>query len=325
MIAKMTGSAKLRFLVLLFGVTYRGAAGGSIGENVSTVDEFWKFPACEMKCANGGYCSLVERTTDELARMAQSGKLISSCVCKPGFAGVACENLDQDCILPEKKCSNGFPCRAIKTDSNGTTEWSCDCALADSLSDFAGKMCRNPLTEYCNGKFDPHAPMAFCTNGGRCRGDFLGAQVDPGNTTVNSFYQDAGCICPRDFYGPHCEFLRLNVVDDVDNNFDSNDDTEKATPITSSSDHRNPIAPVLTAIFVLLSASLVITAVVLHIRQQGLPPVRRVQFRGHGDNISIMSTTTLNHGQYLGNIQFLDEGILTQQELDTVFETVELS
>ncbi|KAG7336909.1 hypothetical protein IV203_006174 [Nitzschia inconspicua] len=316
--------SSLYLLMLLVGVTGGEVEIGSEDNRRQTAkNEFWNFASCEMKCANGGYCSLVEGTADELARMAQSGKLISTCICKPGFSGVTCQHVDQRCSLPERKCSNGFPCQVVNTDKNGTIEWSCDCAMADSLSDFAGKMCREPLTEYCNGKFDPHAPFAFCTNGGRCRGDFMGAQVDPGNTMVNAFYQDAGCICPRDFYGPHCEFLKLNVIDDLENSLA--EEIRTPPPTNQPSQTRKHLAPVLTSIFVLLSASLLITAVMLHFREERIPTVRRVQFWGTEDNVSVMWMSTVHHGQYLGNIQFLDEGIITEQDLATVFEDVELT
>lgn len=301
------------------------AVDTSKDDHATLEEEFWNFASCDMKCANDGYCSLIEGTVDELTHLAQSGKLITSCVCKPGYTGVACENIHQDCILSEKKCSNGFPCREVNTDQNGTVDWKCDCALADSMSEFAGKMCRDPLTEYCSGKFDPHAPLSFCTNGGRCRGDFIGAQVDAGNTTVNAIYQHAGCLCPRDFYGPHCEFLKLNVIDDLGNNFDFNKDSGNPSSTQPTTEKRSHLAPILTGVFILLSVSLVITAVVLHYRQVILPPVRRIQFRGYGDNVTVMTMSTEYHGQYLGNIQFLDEGIISQHELDTIFENVELS
>jgi hypothetical protein len=75
-------------------------------------------------------------------------------------------------------------------------------------------MCRRPYTEYCakdlyNAKQEKQQPpTTFCTNGGKCRGSILAAQLAPRNTTVNELYQNLGCICPPEFYGPHCEILR---------------------------------------------------------------------------------------------------------------------
>jgi hypothetical protein len=299
-------------------------ADGAQNRQGTTTSEFWKFASCAMTCANDGYCSLVDGTADELARMAQSGKLISYCVCTLGFTGIACDNIKQECNLPERKCSNGFPCDAIESDENETTRWGCDCALADSLSDFAGRMCRDPLTEYCSGKFDPHVPLSFCTNGGRCQGDVINKEIYQENTTAHGFNQNAGCVCPRDFFGPHCEFLRLNVVDDFGDVVDFNGDHEKSSPSISSGQKRTCRTPVLATIFVLLSASLVITTVVFQIRHQKLALVRRVQF-GSDSSSSTKSVKTVNQGPYLGNIQFLDEGFIIPQDIDTVLEKAEFT
>lgn len=273
---------------------------------------------------------MIDGTSDDLAHVAQSGKLVASCHCKPGFTGIACENIDQECILPERKCSNGSPCRPKEND-DGSTKWACDCALADSLSEFAGQMCRNPLTEYCSGKFDPHSPLVFCTNGGRCRADIIGAQVDPGNTTVNSLYQHAGCVCPRDFYGPHCEFLRLNIVDDLDESFDFKEVEKGIDGATRpSAERKNKYSFALAILFACMSAALVAIAIKLHFRRRPVgPPVDEVDVNKSQENVSVMSMGTANHGSHwLENVDFLDEGIIVENEgvgrLETVYESPEL-
>ena len=96
----------------------------------------------------------------------------------------ACENVLEQCSLPERRCHNGAPCS-----QNKDGEWGCDCSIADVMSPFAGKMCRKPITEYCSGKFQPGAALSFCTNGGRCLADFIAAQVAPGDTSVNKKFQ----------------------------------------------------------------------------------------------------------------------------------------
>jgi hypothetical protein len=292
---------------------------------IKTEDDFWVFPSCDIPCANGGYCNLVDGTADELVHMAQSGRLVSTCHCKPGFTGIACENIHQECYLPERKCSNGMPCRAINNDDE-STEWVCDCALADSLSKFAGKMCRDPITEYCSGKFDPHAPLVFCTNGGRCRSDVIGAQVDPRNTTVNKDYQHAGCICPPDFYGPHCEFLKLNVVDDIDESFEFKDQQDDNSNTTTKPRARNSSLTFgLAVLFALLSLSLVAIAIKLHTKQPKTTPVDEVRFGISRDNVSVISMSTANQRtHYLDNVDFLDEGIIVPQRLDTIYENPEI-
>ena len=140
---------------------------------------------CDLVCSNGGYCTLREGEPDELAKSAQSGKLIEVCVCQPGFTGVACESVVKQCSNEARTCHNGLPCELDPLDG----EWKCDCSDADSLSSFAGKMCRNPATEYCSGRFRPDSDLSFCTNGGRCKADFIAAQIAPGDTSVNRAYQ----------------------------------------------------------------------------------------------------------------------------------------
>jgi hypothetical protein len=153
-------------------------------QGFSNETSFTHVASCDLECANGGYCTLVQGTEAELAHEAQSGLLIEVCVCRPGFTGVACDNILEQCALPERLCHNKVPC---KRDSNG--DWGCDCSIAESLSNFAGSMCRSPITEYCTGKFDSNSALSFCTNGGRCLADFIAAKIAPGDTTVNKKYQ----------------------------------------------------------------------------------------------------------------------------------------
>lgn len=159
---------------------------------------------CTLSCENGGYCSYVATDIDVLTHEVQSGQLIQKCICQPGFGGLGCEIEVEECAVPERMCHNGLPC--VETAAG---DWKCDCNIADGVSSFAGSMCRKPYTEYCSGKFR-EADLTFCTNGGKCKSDFIAAEVAPGNFSVNEHYQHLGCVCNSDFYGPHCEFLRYN-------------------------------------------------------------------------------------------------------------------
>ena len=127
---------------------------------------------------------MMQGTVDDLSQQAQSGHLIEYCICPTGFTGTVCEQVVEECSLPERKCRNGAPCT-----QNAAGGWGCECSAADSISSFAGFQCRNMITEYCSGKYDPTAPVLFCTNGGRCEADFLAAQVAPGDTSLNRAYQ----------------------------------------------------------------------------------------------------------------------------------------
>jgi hypothetical protein len=160
--------------------------------------------SCDLSCANGGYCTLKEGTPEELLKQQQSGKLIEICVCQPGFTGVACDEIVEECSSSERRCHNGAPCQKDEDDN-----WTCSCDAAFALSSFAGSMCKKPITEYCSGRYKPDSALSFCTNGGRCKADFIAAQVAPGDTSVNLKYQHEGCVCAPEFHGPHCEFLKL--------------------------------------------------------------------------------------------------------------------
>lgn len=161
---------------------------------------------CQLGCEHGK-CFFVSDEPAQLAILVQSGKMIEQCECEDGYGGVACDIEHHSC-QSDGKCTNGVPCHYVQ----GTGEYSCDCAEADRVSKFAGMMCRNPYTEYCADKYDPNEETSFCTNGGKCKSSFIGAQVAPGNTTVNNEYRHLGCVCPKEFYGSHCEFLKLDPV-----------------------------------------------------------------------------------------------------------------
>jgi hypothetical protein len=145
---------------------------------------------CRLDCANGGRCEYTGTDEAQLSHDIQSGRLVQTCVCLPGFVGMGCE-------IPS-------PC-AGDHEEQGTQ---CDycTVVADEMSKFAGMMCRKPFTEYCNAAT---ATTDFCTNGGKCMASFVAAHFAPGNTTANSQFAGLGCICNPAFYGPHCELLKL--------------------------------------------------------------------------------------------------------------------
>ena len=221
-------------VLLVVAVTVATAAVADVADvvandNANAGDDFdesfWKFSTCDLECANGGYCRFVRGTADELSRKAQSGILVETCRCPSGYTGSTCQYdiVVEEEVPQERRCYSDLD----DADTNTTTTTrGCDCSLADDLSDFAGRMCRKPVTEYCSGKFDIHKPLLFCTNGGRCRQDILGATFlleEPGNDAIMSNTKNnAGCVCPGDFHGPHCEFLRMNDIDNNNNNNNKN-------------------------------------------------------------------------------------------------------
>lgn len=188
---------------------------------------------CGLSCEHGT-CTLASDRQEELSAMVQSGKMIEHCVCDEGYGGVACDLPIQPC-QSNGKCNNGRACQRAKA----TGELACECSDADGVSRFAGLMCRNPYTEYCADKYDPNESTSFCTNGGKCKSSFISAQVAPGNTTINNEYRHLGCVCPKEFYGPHCEFLKYDRESPPDNNADGNAETNTNTDANEENPEAN--------------------------------------------------------------------------------------
>lgn len=154
---------------------------------------------CHLACQNGGYCTNIsadERTTLEIF---SGGHMIDHCICPPGYSGLTCENVVEQCH--DLKCHNGAPCSF----KNG--QYLCDCSEADAISRFAGAMCRDPATSYC-GQGGIHN-RGFCTNGGLCKANL---SLDSSALLGNDYAINDGCHCPPEFEGPHCEFLKGRVL-----------------------------------------------------------------------------------------------------------------
>jgi hypothetical protein len=190
-------------------------------------------PPCDIRCRNGGTCYYISNDASQLEYESQAGRPIQRCHCPSGYGGVACEIPTEDCDLTTLTCRvSKRPCEPLpgfanSSSSSSTTGdgshpmFTCACYVADTIGRdaagatvgaFAGRACRKGYTEYCSSRYDPAAAkLYFCTNGGKCLADFLAARVAPGNTTANRDYEDAGCRCNSNFfYGPHCEFLKLD-------------------------------------------------------------------------------------------------------------------
>ena len=182
---------------------------------------------CDLECKNGGKCEYIPGSLDIIKHNAQTGILVQRCKCPPGFGGVGCEIPVERCVQDAKldpetgesiatfTCElSGLPCDHLPDGSA-----SCACHVADAVdANFAGNACRRWNTEYCTGELDMNSETIYlCTNGGKCQSDFIAAQIAPGDTKVNRQYADAGCVCNKHFYGPHCEFLDFdpshNIVD----------------------------------------------------------------------------------------------------------------
>lgn len=147
--------------------------------------------SCDMECQNNGVCRFLTRDVKELQKKMQAGQMIQECICPMGYHGMACE-------VDEQK----DPC------SKDESTQECECAAADETSKFSGEQCRRPFTQYCASlKESVGGHISYCTNGGKCMGDLIAAERSPWNTKNNYLFQHAGCICPPEFEGEHCEQL----------------------------------------------------------------------------------------------------------------------
>jgi hypothetical protein len=124
--------------------------------------------SCDLNCENGGYCSLYPFESSLVTSIPVDGSLHQLCVCPLGYTGLTCSEPTQELESCHEQdgtsvCRHGGLCREIGTSSNQSSEWVCDCGIADQVNAFAGAMCRQPATEYCN-----MSGSSFCTNGGTC-------------------------------------------------------------------------------------------------------------------------------------------------------------
>lgn len=157
--------------------------------------------------------------TSSASHNLADGTMREMCICPEGFTGLTCLHhvaKMEHCrsYNGQRYCLNGGICRQIMS-SKSDDEWRCDCIEADGISPFAGHMCRKPHTEYCNDE-----GTAFCTNGGTCKNNLV-------SQTIRLEYSGSdSCVCPKEFSGPHCEFLnelvainKLTLQEKIDETF----------------------------------------------------------------------------------------------------------
>jgi hypothetical protein len=154
--------------------------------------------ACELQCLNGGLCRWVSTDAIEIQGRMTRGESVQECLCQPGYGGTGCEVHVGMC-----------------PDLHNADE--CACALASQISALASeKYCTtsDQGVAFCYATDDQATQqnasvslqdVGFCVNGGMCTGSVLGNTDSPSN--VFAYKQDE-CLCPVDFDGPHCEFLK---------------------------------------------------------------------------------------------------------------------
>lgn len=168
---------------------------------------------CNLQCDNGGVCSLQplnahpsnsvhakeqQHSKSQIEQAPTDGHLAEFCLCPPSYTGLTCSeptNSMNECYHYQgnHRCKGGGFCRPLYTSTYDLEVmkeqiWKCDCLVADNVSNFAGAMCRDPSTEYCDQEGN-----SFCTNGGTCENNLVEYDV------VNQMYHNHRCVSIKEF------------------------------------------------------------------------------------------------------------------------------
>lgn len=118
-------------------------------------------PCSPDPCAPNGYCNSGDETLTTMDNYF--------CRCKPGYAGVNCQENINDCL--NATCHNGGSC------VDGINSYTCDCKWS-----FIGRYCQTQMK--CNSENNE----ATCKNNGVCVDEERGPR----------------CLCARGFQGDDC-------------------------------------------------------------------------------------------------------------------------
>jgi hypothetical protein len=175
---------------------------------------------CELQCLNGGLCRWVTTDATEVQSKMMRGESVQECLCQPGYGGTGCEVHVGMCPVLHN---------AVE----------CACTLASQISLLASEKYCTTSTQgvaYCYPSGDQATQqqatnvsaslqvVAFCVNGGMCTSSVLGSTDPPSNVFE---HEVDDCLCPVDFAGPHCEFLKK--YGDLLNSSNTNEKSELAS------------------------------------------------------------------------------------------------
>ena len=219
-------------------------------------------------------------TKDTGAGAGGGGGGDSNSVLEGFFTGFSGGNSVITTTTPETKTT--VPDEPGREQEQEQEQWTCECSAADERSEFAGRMCRNPITQYCQrGPYDPHLPtIHFCTNGGRCESDFsptskslFSTSTQPPSNNKDDVTGSTKCRCPKDFYGPHCEFFLTSEQDDGE----LSSSIQSVPPSIITTKKKTPGEKFLLAVFTLTVVALA-AAVILKRRNNSGRIARRRRF-----------------------------------------------
>eukprot|EP00567_Pseudictyota_dubia_P003415 CAMPEP_0197434992 /NCGR_PEP_ID=MMETSP1175-20131217/2650_1 /TAXON_ID=1003142 /ORGANISM="Triceratium dubium, Strain CCMP147" /LENGTH=565 /DNA_ID=CAMNT_0042963901 /DNA_START=144 /DNA_END=1841 /DNA_ORIENTATION=+ len=123
------------------------------------------------------------------------------CVCPEEWSGVACKRKVTICGEEEDQfaCFHGSKC--VELGSDAGSKWGCDCTTAKWMGEkefFSGLHCEYRSSDVCATQDEDGLEEGrwFCANGGVC------------NNEVTEVMKK--CDCPKEWFGPHCEYARGN-------------------------------------------------------------------------------------------------------------------
>ncbi|CAB9507402.1 Notch ligand involved in the mediation of Notch signaling (By similarity) [Seminavis robusta] len=155
--------------------------------------------SCPLNCQADGACARGNADFSEFMAIANNVPFMRDrdsggfyCQCPPGRTGLLCEREYQTCGDGAHFCFHGGKCLTGLKDAFGVDQHYCDCGDAEfEGKNYAGKYCEAEAVDVCG--IQPEFGVVFCTNGGKCRENFMD-------------YLDQPCICQNGFEGPHCEY-----------------------------------------------------------------------------------------------------------------------
>jgi len=159
--------------------------------------------------------------------------------CEAGMDGPDCSIPYEKCAdNGDRKCYNGSKCvRNNKKDSKtGDYNFHCDCSVAYGVSAFAGRECEHAATQVCEYSSSSLKKVSFCTNGGQCLEFVLQGEAH------------AGCDCPVEFVGSHCQYLKGTEGGDVQDTIPMNLDDANVYGTTKSTSSKGNTAVLVTTI-----------------------------------------------------------------------------
>jgi hypothetical protein len=124
-------------------------------------------------------------------------------------------------------------------------------------------------------------------------------------------------------YGPHCEKLKLNVVEDMDTGLEYDDEGDGNSSIANVTDNRKVAYPGMAVFLSLLCLSVIGVLFVIQVKAYYWVPVIEIHVTEMEDSNDSVPVCANREHHYMDDIIFFDEGIIVPGRLETVNEDAE--